>query len=388
MTIKLRSGIFFPPIHPLDEDPTLCIQRDLELIEFLDRLGMEEAWVGEHHSGGFELISSPELFIAAAAERTKQIRLGTGVISLPYHHPLMTANRITQLDHQTKGRLMIGVGPGLLPGDAMQLGIDPKTQRDRMIEALEVVLRLLDGERVTMKTDWFELVEASCHYRPYSWPRPEFAVASVVTPSGGRLAGKHGLSMLCLAATNTAGGFDALATNWKLAEEAAAEHGKSVHRENLRLVGPVHIAETRAQARANIEFGFRQWADYFNTVSPVGYQSKDADGDPIDFLIERGDIIVGTPDDAIAMIARLREKQGEFGCFLHNAHNWADFDATKKSYELWQRYVMPEANRINERRREAFAYATDPANSTRFLGASAAAVQHTLDKYKRDGAGA
>ena len=120
---RLRAGIFLPPFHPNDEDPTLALQRDFELVEWLDKLGYDEAWIGEHHSGGYEIISSPELFIAAAAERTKRIRLGTGVVSLPYHHPFMVADRIVQLDHQTKGRCMFGVGPGLLVSDAIMLGI-------------------------------------------------------------------------------------------------------------------------------------------------------------------------------------------------------------------------------------------------------------------------
>src|SRR3984957_15798877 len=136
MTIKLRNGIFLAPFHPIEEDPTLCLQRDLELIEYLDRLGYEETWSGEHHSAGFEIISSPELFVAAAAERTKRIRFGTGVISLPYHNPLMVANRIIQLDHMTRGRIMLGVGPGLLVSDAVMLGIDPNKQRDRMVEGI------------------------------------------------------------------------------------------------------------------------------------------------------------------------------------------------------------------------------------------------------------
>src|SRR5437660_8004258 len=139
----LRSGIFLAPFHPTEEDPTLALRRDLELVEWLDRLGYEEAWIGEHHSAGFEIISSPELFIAAAAERTKRIRLGTGVVSLPYHNPLMVANRIVQLDHMTMGRVMFGAGPGLLTSDAMMLGIEPMNQRDRMIDALDVILRLL-----------------------------------------------------------------------------------------------------------------------------------------------------------------------------------------------------------------------------------------------------
>ena len=116
--------------------------------------------------------------------------LGSGVISLPYHNPLMVANRIIQLDHQTKGRFMFGVGPGLLPSDAFAMGIHPSTQRDRMVEAIEVILRLFKGERVTHKSDWFTLVDATCQLKPYTWPHPEVAVASSVTPSGGKLAGK------------------------------------------------------------------------------------------------------------------------------------------------------------------------------------------------------
>src|SRR6201994_5222384 len=164
--ITLRHGIFLPPFHPMEENSTACLDRDLELMVWLDRLGFHEAWIGEHHSAGFEIISSPEVFIAAAAERTKRIKLGTGVASLPYHNPLTAANRIIQLDHQTRGRVMFGVGPGLLPSDAMMFGIDPMVQRDRMMESLTVILRLFKGEVVTEKTDWFNLVEARAHLLP------------------------------------------------------------------------------------------------------------------------------------------------------------------------------------------------------------------------------
>src|ERR1700726_961014 len=181
--ITLRHGIFLPPFHPMEENPTACLDRDLELMVWLDRLGFHGARIGEHHSAGFEIISSPEIFIAIAAERTRSIRFGTGVISLPYHNPLMTANRIIQLDHHTRGRVMFGAGPGLLASDALMLGIDPSVQRDRMAEALDVILRLFKGEVVTEKTDWYELVEASLHLPPYSAPYPEVCVASAVTPS-------------------------------------------------------------------------------------------------------------------------------------------------------------------------------------------------------------
>jgi limonene 1,2-monooxygenase len=380
MTIKLRNGIFLAPFHPVDEDPTLCIQRDLELIEHLDRLGYDEAWIGEHHSAGYEIIASPELFIAAAAERTKRIKLGTGVVSLPYHHPLTAANRILQLDHQTKGRVMFGVGPGLLPSDAFQMGIDPATQRDRMVESIEVILRLFAGERVTHKTDWFTLVNATSQLRPFTWPHPEIAVASSVTPSGGKLAGRHGFGMLCVAATQT-GGYDALAINWKVANETAAEHGRVMDPEKLRLVGPVHIAETKAEAMANVKFGFEKWRDYFAHISPAGIQAN-VSGDPVEAAIAAGIIVVGTPDDAIAQVRRLQAKQGEFGCFLQLAHNWANFENTKRSYELWMRHVQPAIIGANVAREEALNWARD--NKEKFIGAAMGAAMSTIQKHNEE----
>jgi limonene 1,2-monooxygenase len=382
MTMRLKDGIFLAPFHPLNEDPTLCLQRDLELIEHLDRLGYEEAWVGEHHSAGFEIIASPELFIAAAAERTKRIRLGTGVVSLPYHHPLTTANRILQLDHQTRGRVMFGVGPGLLPSDAFQLGIDPATQRDRMVEAIEVIMRLFAGERVTHKSDWFTLVNATCQLKPYTWPHPEIAVASSVTPSGGKLAGKHGFGMLCVAATQ-AGGYDALGINWKIANDTAAANGKTMDPARLRLVGPVHIAPTREEAWANIEYGVRQWLDYFQRINPAG-QVMSRDGDPVKNMVEDGVAVVGTPDDAIAQIGRLRAKQGDFGVFLQLAHNWASFDKTKQSYELWRRHVNPAVNGMNTQRQQSFDWAT--GNAEEFMKASMNAALATIAKHQAESA--
>jgi limonene 1,2-monooxygenase len=380
MTIKLRNGIFLAPFHPVDEDPTLCIQRDMELIEHIDRLGYDEAWVGEHHSAGFEIIPSPELFIAAVAERTKRIKLGTGVVSLPYHHPLTTANRMIQLDHQTKGRVMFGVGPGLLPSDAFQMGIDPSTQRERMVEAIEVILRLFAGERVTHKTSWFTLVDATCQLLPYTWPHPEVAVASSVTPSGGKLAGRHGFGMLCVAATQE-GGYDALSINWKIANETAAEHGRKMSPEALRLVGPVHIAETRAEAFENVKFGFKQWQDYFTNIAGVAGREASSNLSPEE-LVKQGTIVVGTPDDAVAQIRRLQEKQGEFGCFLHQAHDWADVEQTRRSYELYMRFVAPHFQKSN-RNRDA-SYDDLKAHSAELADKSRTAAQKTFEKFKAE----
>lgn len=355
VTANLRHGIFLAPFHQVHENPTLCLERDFELVERLDTLGFDEAWIGEHHSAGFELISSPELFIAAAAERTRHIRLGTGVISLPYHNPLMVANRMVQLDHMTRGRVMYGVGPGLLASDALMLGIDPMVQRDRMAQAIEVILRLLNGEVVTETTDWYSLHEARLHLLPFTRPYPEMAVASAVTPSGGRLAGKHDLGMLCVAAGERAG-FDALDVNWKIACEIAAENGRTMDTNRLRLVLPMHLADTREQAIADVRYGLKAFIDYFNNNQPRFFPPEGAD--IVDWYLDEKIAVVGTPDDAIERIEALQKKQGNFGAILLQAHNWADWERTQHSYELYARYVIPHFNQANKARDDSYKWVT------------------------------
>lgn len=345
--IPLRHGIFLAPFHNPVENPTIGLRQDIELARIADELGYDEYWFGEHHSGGLETISSPELMIAATAEVTRRIRLGTGVITLPYHNPLMVANRIVQLDHMTRGRATFGLGPGLLVEDASMLGISPSRTRQMMTEAVEVILRLLKGETVTQRTDWFTLENARLQILPYTQPYPELAVASSGTPSGGRVAGQYGFSMLCVAATDV-GGFNVLGENWKIAEEMAAQHGNTMDRSRLRLVAPMHIAETREKARENVRYGLERWIKYYSCVAP---QPFDPGGmDPIDALISSKRAVIGTPDDAIEMIERLQGKQGQFGAFLHQHVDWADWDQTKKSYELYARYVMPHFSGVNTNR--------------------------------------
>ncbi|MCU1504362.1 MAG: class flavin-dependent oxidoreductase, partial [Ilumatobacteraceae bacterium] len=187
---RIHFGAFLAPHHPIGESPTLQFQRDLDLAEQLDRLGYDEFWVGEHHSTGWEMIASPELFLAAAGQRTHTIKLGTGVISLPYHHPFNVAQRLVQLDHMTRGRVLFGSGPGALPSDARTLGISPMVQRDRQDEALGVIIRLLRGEeRFDYHGDWFELHEAALQILPLQEDMP-MATASSISPSGMQIAGK------------------------------------------------------------------------------------------------------------------------------------------------------------------------------------------------------
>jgi len=336
----LKFGIFLAPFHRVGENPTLAIARDMELIEWLDWLGYDEAWIGEHHSAGWELIASPELVIAAAAERTRHIRLGSGVTSLPYHHPLLVAQRFVQLDHMTRGRAMLGCGPGALTSDAHMLGIEPVTQRPRMMEALEAITRLLACEEpVTMKTDWFELREARLHLAPYSDPLFEIAVASTITPFGMVAAGTFGLGVLSIGA-GLPGGPEALAEQWRIAEEAAAKAGKTVNRRKWRLVVNAHVAEDDEQALREVRAGERvETVGYFEET--LGRPPGRSD-DPLRQGVAMGTTLVGSPETVIKGIERLIElSKGGIGGVLFRAHEWANREQTLRSYELFARYVMP-----------------------------------------------
>jgi limonene 1,2-monooxygenase len=376
----LRTGIFLAPFHTLDENPTLAIERDMELVQHLDRLNYHEAWIGEHHSGGFEIIASPEMFIAAAAERTRHIRLGTGVVSLPYHNPFMLASRMTQLDHMTRGRAMFGVGPGSLVHDAAKLGIKPAAQRDRMAESLDIIMELMAGKSVTHKSDWFELNAAQLQLLPYSPGGMEMAVASSRSPVGAVASGRHGIGMLSIGGTSD----DALkahAANWGVYVENARKNGRTADRSKWRIVTFAHVAETREQAFKDVNFGIDRFAKYFTDVAtfpilPPGITNA------AEYLTKEGIACIGTPDDCVKHFERLwKGSDGGFGAVLLLAHNWADWPATQRSYELMARFVHPYFQRnANAPRQQSYDIAV--GNREIYSVQSQAAVAGEIEKYQ------
>ena len=337
----LRFGIFLAPFHRIGDNPTLALHRDLELIQWLDHLGYDEAWIGEHHSAGWEIIASPEIFIGVAADRTRSIKLGSGVTSLPYHHPLMVAQRFVQLDHMTRGRAMLGVGPGALVSDAYMIGIDAENQRRMMDESLGAIMALLEcKDPVTLKTDWFELRDARLHLKPWTKGGFPIAVASATTPAGALAAGKHGVGMLSLGA-GLPGGSAKLADYWKMCEAEATKYGKSVRRVDWRLVINMHCAETDEEAIAQVRAGERvETLSYFSETlgrPPMRSENPLAEG------LAAGSTLVGSPETLIKGIERLLGfTGGGAGAVLFRAHEWANRKNTLESYELFARWVMPQ----------------------------------------------
>jgi limonene 1,2-monooxygenase len=343
---RLNFGAFLAPHHPIGEHPMLQFRRDLDLVEHLDKLGYDEFWCGEHHSSGWEMIASPEMFLAAAGERSKRIKLATGVVSLPYHHPFNVAQRIVQLDHMTGGRVIFGTGPGALASDAHTLGVDPMLLRDRQDEAITIIRRLFNGERLTVKSDWFNLNDAALQLLPLQEDMP-FAVASQISPSGMTLAGKHGIGIISIGSLSEEG-LNALPTQWGFAEAAAAKHGKKVDRKNWRVLLSWHIAETREKAREQARDGlFRHHNEYITaTLQRPGAKPFKTPDQAVDLTAYSDGAVatIGTPDDLVARIKSVLELSGGFGTVVGFVHDWANPENTMRSWDMVARYVVPEIN--------------------------------------------
>jgi limonene 1,2-monooxygenase len=235
---------------------------------------------------------------------------------------------------------------------------------------------------VTRETDWFTLRDARLQLRPYRADGIEVGIAAQVSPSGPRCAGRFGASLLSIGAT-TAGGFDVLGSHWQVMEERAEEFGTTVDRNKWRLVGPMHIAETEAQARKDVEYGIAEWVDYFQRVAALPLVPPGTTGaDLADALIASGMSVIGTPDQAVAQLQRLQDQSGGFGTFLFMAHEWANREASLRSYELFAREVMPLFQDSATRPVASRDWAA--ANRETFMGGAIGAIMKAIGDHQSE----
>lgn len=373
--MSLRFGVQIFPYHRPDVDPTVQFANDLKLIEHLDHLGYDEVFVGEHHSTGWQNIAAPELLLAAAAERTTNITLGTGVSSLPYHHPFLLADRIVQLTHQLKGRFIWGIGAGSLAQDAHIIGVDPLEQRRMTEESLEAILALLRGEGpVTRKTDWFEINDAELHLKPYGGSI-DIRAAAQLSPSGPRLAGKYGIGLFQFGVLGS-GDENPIADTWSIAEESAAAHGNTVSRDRWSALHMMHIAETEEQAREEARWALQDWVRYMNKILPLAK----SDPDDFDALVDElnGSIfLIGTPEMARERIQTIVDASGGIGSIVIGNCEIANPDNQRKSFELIASEVKPYFN-------DQIAPRTAAVESMERFGLNGAKLREAQDKARKD----
>lgn len=349
--IPSRFGCFLSPLHPIGESPSRLLEEDLSLTRLADDLGLDEFWIGEHHSGGWGIVGSPEVFLAAAAARTSRITLASGVVGAPYHNPFMVAERAVLLDHLTRGRHVLGLGAGSVPADMAMLGIDPRDTRRRLQEAAEVISALLRGEPVTRSSDWFCLDGARLQLDTFSRTGVDLVIASAATPFGMQLAGRLGAQPLSHAAApwgvvrpGISMGIERLPDQWTEFEKATAEAGHRSDRADWRVVIPLHVSTDRETALEQIYPGWERtrrelWMPNF--AMPMSAHPT-ATRRAFEATLEQGGIIAGSPAECVEQIRGLAERAGGFGTLLIGCQDWASREQQRTSLELFARYVVPE----------------------------------------------
>ncbi|MEK6712110.1 MAG: LLM class flavin-dependent oxidoreductase [Nitrospinota bacterium] len=341
----MKFSFFMMPLHHPSENPSLAFERDIALIRLADELDFDEFFIGEHHSGGWETMPCPEMALARASAHAHRIRLGTSVVGLPYHHPFHVAERIAFLDHLTRGRAILGVGPSSLVTDIKLFGLPPGEHRAITDESLDIIVRLLESpEPFDYEGKYWKLRDVRLQLRSYQQPRLPLAIATAGSPHAMELAGRYGM-ILFSSAGKPVGGKHALAEHWPLVEASAARHGVAVSREDWRVVTFVYLAETRERAWADAEAAIRRDMGYFITIGnkPV-YEAYP--GQPLGEITPRSAAevrrwIIGTPDDAVAAVERFQEETGGFGGLMLTTHEWVEPAKAGRSLELFARYVMP-----------------------------------------------
>lgn len=334
----MRFSLFMQPVHVPGENPTIAFERDLERIEWWDRLGFDEVFIGEHHSSGWELIASPAVFIATAAARTKRIRLGSGVVPLGLHHPLYIADEYILLDHLTRGRAILGVGAGGgIPSDPYVVGVDPAELQPRFAAAFDAMMQLFeDSAPVSLKTEWFELREAVLQVRPYTQPRLPLAIVTGNNAETLGRIGRHQATWL------TALPPTMISEAWAHVEAGAADAGVTADRSQIRLNTIIHLADSREQAFEDVrEAAGREQFDF--GVPILGRPQPDVPREKwIDAMAQAPTVVIGTPDDAIEKLRTIEADSGGVGGLMVMSKEWASREATLHSYELMARYVFPE----------------------------------------------
>lgn len=345
----MKFAFFMMPLHHPSENPSLAFDRDIDLINYADDLGYDEFWIGEHHSAGWETIPSPEMVLAKASATARNIRLGTSVISLPFHHPFHVAERIAFLDHLTRGRAMLGVGQCNLPPDIKLFNIPAGDLRMMMAESIEIIVKLLEApEPVSYEGKYWTIKDMALQLRSYQQPRLPLAIATTGSRFNLELAGRHGMVLLSslYKAPQPVPGTLGLGEQWPFVEEVARKHGKTVTRGQWRAVTYVHLAATREKAWEEARDGIRRDQGYFAGIGARGTQDHAAairQEDPLDPLAaaRNGRWIIGTPDDAIEQIESINKEANGIGGLMITTHEWLPQHKIKYSMELFARYVMP-----------------------------------------------
>jgi alkanesulfonate monooxygenase SsuD/methylene tetrahydromethanopterin reductase-like flavin-dependent oxidoreductase (luciferase family) len=360
--MTMRLGMFMMPVHPPTRSFTDTLAEDEEKSLYADKLGFEELWVGEHFSASTEPIPSPLMFMAALVPRTKNLTFGTAVICLPNHDPVKVAAEVAQFDHMSRGRFMLGIGPGGLLSDFELFGNADRAVRARKaMEAIGIIQGIwaqgppydFKGEFWTVRLKDAIIPELGIGTMPTPFQKPgppiSISLSSRDSPTA-RIAAQRGWGII----TGNNVPTSAIASHWQTYSKACAEAGKPARGENWRVARTLMAAPSDAEAHDRV-FGDHGSCRYFYTymrevLSRVGILSvlkprpDMTDEEATVEAITEGCVIYGSAKTMLDKLVAFRDSAGPFGTLLMTGLDWSGPNAAweRESMRLLAQEVMPK----------------------------------------------
>jgi alkanesulfonate monooxygenase SsuD/methylene tetrahydromethanopterin reductase-like flavin-dependent oxidoreductase (luciferase family) len=347
----MQFGVqFFPDVRPEERSAEAYFRDALNLSEEADRLGFSHIRIVEHYFhyyGGYS--PNPIVFLAAAAQRTRQARLVTGAVLPAFNNPLKLAGEIAMLDALSGGRLDVGFARAFLPHEFRRFGRSPDESVARFREGIEQVDLLLREEGVTHRGRFHQIENTTSLPRPTQKPRPKFYVAALNTPESFEYAGRMGYSVMAIAFA--AAKMRPLLAAYRDAWKTAGHPGDGEAMIAFHMFCGLDGGKARAIAAPLIDNYLRSlvdaasdWLDGRISQDYPGYDAIIAGlrASNAEDQMTTGAAWVGTPDEIAATVARMHE---DFGGFEHASlqvnFNLMPFDAALGSMRLFAREVMP-----------------------------------------------
>ncbi len=354
----MKLSYFMMPVHNLGRDYHATVEEDVEAVLLAEELGFEEAWVGEHYSSAVEQITSPMMFLAHLAARTSRIKLATGVICLPQYHPATVAGQAALLDHLTKGRFIMGVGPGGLSSDFELFGVADSDRNEMMLELIDMIHAIWAGEppydlqgkywNIRIKEWVVEEIGLGHMAKPYQKPHPPVAI-SVLSPRSGsiRTAARKGWAPI---SANFVPVWN-VKTHWEAYADEMAKLNRVANPADWRVARSIHVAETDAEAERYVKKPGGTFDWYFKYLFTI-FERLNAKAP---FVMREGDdpatltheamrdnfVIYGSPATVAEKLVALRREIGPFGTLVMGAHDWQDKAIMRQSMRLMATEVMP-----------------------------------------------
>jgi alkanesulfonate monooxygenase SsuD/methylene tetrahydromethanopterin reductase-like flavin-dependent oxidoreductase (luciferase family) len=354
----MKLGFFTMPMHPIGKDWQQCLREDREAFILADELGFVEGYCGEHATDPEENITSSALFMATLVDATRHIKLGTGTLNMPNHHPAAVAGMIAMLDHLLGGRFILGISPGALPSDAEIYGNMDMNRPAMFLEAIDQVLKIWTSEPpYDIKGQFWNITTARTHIpetgmgtvpKPLQRPHPPIVVTAVAPFSQGITEA-------------AARGWDAISANfllpkwvrshWIKYEEGCQRVGRVADLANWRVAKTVFVCEDEAKARAYATGSDGPYYYYYRSLYSKLKRRGALDvfrSDPrqpdheitLESVIDKL-VIHGSPHRVADQLRALRQETGDFGTMMYAGVDWTDRDLARNSMRLMAEKVLP-----------------------------------------------